>query len=299
MLFAYQNGIKKKAEPKEKGTCAICQKDVSAYCGNIMIWHWKHKSKISCDTWNSPMSEWHTNWQLNFPEDLIEVIVEKENIRHFADVKTSSGVVIEFQNSSISQETMKTREEFYGEKMLWVINEEKFNIRINRINFLQSDETFQPFQIRDIKPPGYKNIRALIYTQKEIDEKTKSILLEGGFEIDGGFYWKNLNPFKNSWSELINEIFITSKTMLLKLDYPITSPKIEISFEYKNLNPQLIWGQSQRHVFIDLGNYLVKIEPTIDFEEEEDEDDDGWDMFNDEFFGTLIPKSTFLHKYSK
>lgn len=45
--------------------------------------------------------------------------------RHIADIKNSRGLVIELQNSSISQEEANSREKFY-QNMLWVVNAKKF-----------------------------------------------------------------------------------------------------------------------------------------------------------------------------
>lgn len=54
--------------------------------------------------------------------------------RHAADVKTDQGLVIEFQNSSISPSTIRIREEYYG-NMIWVINAESFkdNFRLGSV----------------------------------------------------------------------------------------------------------------------------------------------------------------------
>lgn len=46
--------------------------------------------------------------------------------KHVADVKRADGLVIELQNSPMSIEEMESRERFYGEKMLWIVNAEMF-----------------------------------------------------------------------------------------------------------------------------------------------------------------------------
>lgn len=302
MLFAEQNGIKSRANPKERGICRLCNNEVIAHCGNHNIWHWKHRAKATCDSWESPMSEWHTQWQLLFPSDLVEVVISNETVSHRADVKTSSGVIIEFQNSSISVDDIKKREEFYGQKMFWVINEEHFEIIIYRLSFNNLEGIFQSLHILDnFKPEGYKEIQAIVYNQKKVSQQTSNILIDCGFELDNrsGFFWKNLTPFKIQ-KQLIDEIYCTAKNILTKQNNENITPKIGISFYYKNRNPAFIWAQSKRHIFIDLGEYLLKTDPVPLFDDYEEED---WDEFDDleswEFDGTIIPRYSFVRKYTK
>jgi competence CoiA-like predicted nuclease len=118
----------KRIPPHKTGraTCQICSGEVIAKCGEIYDWHWAHKIDRNCDPWKEHETEWHRQWKNKFPFEWREVPIENdEGERHFADVKTSSGLVIEFQNSSISTTTIRIREEFYGD-MIWVINAQPF-----------------------------------------------------------------------------------------------------------------------------------------------------------------------------
>ncbi len=118
----YGKGIRKKASPKDKGVCPICDEEVIAKCGSIKIWHWAHKSNSECDSFGEPETEWHRDWKNNFPEECQEVVIGN----HRADVKTEKGLVIEFQNSPISPEQIEEREKFYGYgNMIWVLNGDK------------------------------------------------------------------------------------------------------------------------------------------------------------------------------
>ncbi|WP_434608312.1 hypothetical protein [Pseudomonas sp. Z6-20] len=61
----------------------------------------------------------HLSWQ--------EVVAhDHAGEKHIADVKRPDGTVIELHNSPMSIEEMFSREQFYGEKMIWIVNGEKF-----------------------------------------------------------------------------------------------------------------------------------------------------------------------------
>ena len=135
MNFALYENQKVSAEEYKKSDnldlrCPCCNSEVVAKQGEINIWHFAHKVKNRCSEWFKPMTEWHSNWQKCFPNECREVIhkCEKTGEKHIADIKTNSGIVIEFQHSSISSKEIKAREEFYGEKMIWVLDGNSFNI---------------------------------------------------------------------------------------------------------------------------------------------------------------------------
>ena len=157
----YREGLRKKASPKDKGFCPICGEEVISKCGDIKIWHWAHKIGIECDSFGEPETKWHLKWKDNFPEEMQEVSVKKcvsdycynnklgtgkshgaghapcNHINcadcdfkiHRADIKTKTGLVIEFQNSPISPEKIQEREDFYG-NMIWVLNGKTFGKNI-------------------------------------------------------------------------------------------------------------------------------------------------------------------------
>jgi len=120
MKWGINNSKRIEATPKAKGSCSLCGEKLIPKCGTIKIWHWSHKSLRDCDAWAEGETKWHLDWKNKFPVEMQEVIIGK----HRADVKTSKGIVIEFQNSSISSEDIVKREEFYGE-MVWVLNGKK------------------------------------------------------------------------------------------------------------------------------------------------------------------------------
>ena len=49
--------------------------------------HFAHKRGTICyDDWKHDMSEWHLSWQRQFPEQYREVVIEKNGIKHRADM---------------------------------------------------------------------------------------------------------------------------------------------------------------------------------------------------------------------
>src|SRR3989339_151609 len=126
MLFAIVNGEKVEAIPKTLGKCQLCERNVFSKCGEINIWHWAHHKDESCESWYEPETEWHKNWKLAFGKDNCEIVISKDGVRHIADIQTKDNVVIELQNSPIQKPIIRSRENFYGERMLRVINGKDF-----------------------------------------------------------------------------------------------------------------------------------------------------------------------------
>lgn len=131
-------------EPFSKGhaLCELCKAPLYAYgCnGYIRDPAWHHKAKIDCDTWWENETEWHKDWKAKFPKGWRErALFDDVNVeRHRADVLCPSGLVLEFQRSSISPQEIQAREEFYG-TMLWIVFGEDFNDRFE-LSSTRSDE---------------------------------------------------------------------------------------------------------------------------------------------------------------
>lgn len=131
MLYAIKDGKRIEASTGLRATCPCCNGEVIAKCGDIYVWHWAHKHESECANWHEPETEWHKNWKECFPLKNREVLVinKETGKRHIADIKLPNGLVIEFQNSPISSETISQRESFY-KKMIWVINANEFRRNI-------------------------------------------------------------------------------------------------------------------------------------------------------------------------
>jgi len=165
MQFAL-NENNQRIKPKYSGQiayCQLCNGKVIGKCGEIYTWHWQHVKDRNCDPWQEHETEWHRNWKFKFPEAWREVIIEENNEKHIADVKTGHGTVIEFQNSPISSETIRTREDFY-EDMIWIVNASEF-----RSNFV----------IASAVNTGLRNLeRTLIAEQDRLEKQSTEELTE-------------------------------------------------------------------------------------------------------------------------
>ncbi len=70
---------------------------------------------------------WHRDWKKAFPTSYREVSFLDNGLGqlHRADVHTPCGTTLEFQNSPICIEELRSREAFYP-KLVWVLNGKKF-----------------------------------------------------------------------------------------------------------------------------------------------------------------------------
>ncbi len=70
---------------------------------------------------------WHRNWKKAFPPSFREVTFLDEVLGEFhrADIHTPCGTTLEFQNSPICMEELKSREAFYP-SLVWILNGKKF-----------------------------------------------------------------------------------------------------------------------------------------------------------------------------
>lgn len=122
MKYALVNGVREEAATSgARGLCEECTNPVVAHCGTQRVWHWKHYRKSPL-CWAKEVTQWHRAWQDAFPPSWQEFAQKDQNGEiHRADIRTSSGVVLEFQYSKITQVEREQREDFYKD-MAWVVN---------------------------------------------------------------------------------------------------------------------------------------------------------------------------------
>ena len=127
MEFALNDNNEKthasQADKKQNYYCPLCNGKVILRRGQINIEHFAHKNKC-VDTWKYDMSEWHSQWQKQFPKKNQEVVIEFNGEKHRADVM-ACGYVIEFQHSPITAEEFSERNQFYlnyGKKVIWIFD---------------------------------------------------------------------------------------------------------------------------------------------------------------------------------
>lgn len=107
--------------------CPICGEQLTIKAINSLAvkTHFAHKRGTICfDNWSHDMSEWHLEWQKKFPEQYREVIIEKNGVKHRADVCIGN-TIIEFQHSPIKRAEIIERNSFYikcGYNVVWVFD---------------------------------------------------------------------------------------------------------------------------------------------------------------------------------
>ncbi len=164
MRYALENGIKKEATKGAKGMCLCCGAEVIAKCGNIRIAHWAHKNNEECSySMKEPKTQWHLDWQNYFPKKWQEVRCTDEQTGeiHIADIKTTNGLVVEFQHSAITPEERSSREQFH-KNMIWVIDGTRLKYDFKR--FTKNIENLQPLIISNSEIPFS------LYTINWVDE---------------------------------------------------------------------------------------------------------------------------------
>jgi ssDNA-binding Zn-finger/Zn-ribbon topoisomerase 1 len=137
LKYAIVNNDRTLSQPRTKGSCPVCNKEVVSKCGNKIVWHWAHSSQKHCDSWWEPETQWHRDWKGLYPNAWQEVVQfdATSGEKHIADVKTNTGLVIEFQNSPLKSEELRQREVFH-KKIVWVVNGEKFKNNFNILHGL-------------------------------------------------------------------------------------------------------------------------------------------------------------------
>ena len=113
MQFALdENGNRISIEKSIKGKyykCPCCGTEVIQKKGEVMIWHFAHKSLADCVDYYDHKGEWHRAMQELFPEQNREVYEKTESYRHIFDVLTDDSGVIEFQHSPLSPGDFRQR----------------------------------------------------------------------------------------------------------------------------------------------------------------------------------------------
>ena len=128
MLTALVNGQRSAPFPGLKGVCPGCGQPATPKCGEQLAWHWSHKGRKHCDPWWENETDWHRAWKACFNINWQEVVQSDSATDeiHIADVKTPKGVVLEFQNSPMDLQEMRSRESFYR-NMVWIVNASSFH----------------------------------------------------------------------------------------------------------------------------------------------------------------------------
>lgn len=140
--FALVDGIRAEATKGAKGICPNCGSELIAKCGEVKLHHWAHKRIRNCDPWWENETEWHRLWKNNFEVKWQEACLTDglTGEKHFADVRTDHGLVIEFQHSHIDPQERRARENYY-KNMVWVVDGTRLTRDYPR--FLKGREEFR------------------------------------------------------------------------------------------------------------------------------------------------------------
>lgn len=126
MEIALVNGERNEPFAGGRGICPQCGSPMIAKCGPRVLHHWAHFGRRNCDPWWETETAWHRGWKALFPEECREVShVAEDGEIHRADIKTPTGIVVEIQNSPMSDAERISREQFYG-NLVWVLNGKRF-----------------------------------------------------------------------------------------------------------------------------------------------------------------------------
>ena len=122
MQYALVEGRRSEARKGAGGTCPDCGAPMFAKCGTRVKHHWAHRSRRNCDPWWENETDWHREWKGHFPEECREVShTAPDGEIHRADIKTPTGIVIEVQHSTMTDDERESRSSFY-ENLLWILD---------------------------------------------------------------------------------------------------------------------------------------------------------------------------------
>ena len=156
-----------------------------------------------CDHWWENETQWHRDWKNCFPEEWQEVVhFAEDGEKHIADVKTPSGLVIEFQHSAIKLEEIASREQFY-KHMIWIVDGTRLSTDMRKLTKILDNNAFE--LEKQFAPEMEKNL------PKNWIENTVTVY----FDIGHPVYLIGLNPDKGFYkfhrSYLAENFFETIK----------------------------------------------------------------------------------------
>lgn len=236
-MFVALNKEKRRIDIKDAAIedelyCPICGKELIKKSGNIRIAHFAHRAGECTDKWNYDMSEWHYNWQEQFPSENREVVFEKDGKKHRADIFIKN-TIIEFQHSKLSEKEFKERNNFYlslGYKVIWVFdviedfsNEKIYNQNSNIYLWNNPIKTFLNFEEN-------KNLIVFLQTTKNTWDYDKYYFAKNDFYDYGGTLLKTrCRSVYNDYSyfecdkilediDIISAYTSTKKNKLIQID---------------------------------------------------------------------------------
>jgi len=284
MLYGLDKSNRKVlAEPNLNAICPQCGCKLVSKCGMINVWHWAHDRYADCDNWSEPETVWHCEWKNNFPPEQTEVIIEKQNIFHRADAITKSGVVIEFQNSSISPLDIRAREKFYN-KMIWIVNGNHF---FTNLEFYGIDTSIIKLSFKSIhwhSPYDSKYI-AIKLTDLNVSNKQNllTLLSNDKYEYLSDYDVYHLRPKYDYERFLPDDLLNELRRSIYEIEEIQKQGKADFRFRWKNLRKT--WNNAKQPLLIDFNNgYLFYIKRLYD---------------SGIGFGKFVKKTDVIRKYAR
>lgn len=218
MKYSLVNNIKTEAFKGGRGVCEYCGKETIAKCGTKNIDHWSHKSLVHCDNWWENETKWHRDWKDEFPKEWQEIIhIDiNSNEKHIADVKTSKGLVIEFQNSPITPNELISREMFY-KNIIWIVNGEHFKKNFHILDKLPNPNSKFAEDLA-FMPRKKDHLGKAFYRYSENDPNATMVLIHSNSEIQQEIDDNYLGHHIYDWTR-----------------------------------PRTVWFESNKRIFIDFG----------------------------------------------
>ncbi|MEJ6480419.1 hypothetical protein N0Y54_03390 [Nostoc punctiforme UO1] len=223
------DGTRQEAAPNQKGVCCFCGSPTSSRCGDHNAWHWAHDSLKLCNYWWEKETDWHKLWKSYFPIKNQEIIHfdKVTGEKHIADIKTDNAMVIEVQNSPMTEKELALRENFYG-KMFWVVNGNEFKHNFYILSKLPnpSCDFFKDISFFKQVVTKYKNKKKIYYPPLHFFKKP--------------YLYNDFNEMQPAYriQNQIDENYVGHHL-----------------FDWKN--PRYVWFKSEKPVFIDFGEDIL------------------------------------------
>lgn len=121
-LYALIDGTRARATPATAAACLDCHSEMTAKCGDVLVWHWAHTNRPDHCTSPYGESEWHLLWKERAIDGTQEYPHPTRPRR--ADVRAPSGFVVEFQRSPLTATQVRDRENDWDRRLVWVLDAE-------------------------------------------------------------------------------------------------------------------------------------------------------------------------------
>ncbi len=177
MQLALIDGLRSEPFKGGRATCPTCGSLMIAKCGPRMLHHWSHVSERNCDPWWENETQWHRDWKNHFPVECREIShLSLDGEIHRSDVRSQSGIFIEFQHSAMSDVERSAREAFY-QNLVWIVDGRTFAKNFHLLHCLPAPDSELAEDIVWIKGTRewFSGLRGFFWRLSENPDATKKI----------------------------------------------------------------------------------------------------------------------------